>query len=171
MKIGGSRRSCSPYASGVRSVFETVPARLSGSASCKWSLRLDLHQHLTAYETAALLIVLRSEKWGDQRDLHPYRGFHRAECSTLTSWSPSKSGASGRRCPGMFSFTRGVHFSLCHRGVLGKWRSREDLHLDPPPSHGGMHGSYTSGASKRRRLLPESRRPLLLFREALISLS
>jgi hypothetical protein len=24
--------------------------------------------------------------------------------------------------------------------------SREDLHLEPPPSHGGMQGSYTSGA-------------------------
>lgn len=27
-----------------------------------------------------------------------------------------------------------------------KWCSREDLHLDPPPSHGGMHDFYTSGA-------------------------
>lgn len=24
--------------------------------------------------------------------------------------------------------------------------SRTALHLDPPPSHGGMHNSYTSGA-------------------------
>ena len=30
---GGSRRACSPFAHGERSVFETVPARLSGSAS------------------------------------------------------------------------------------------------------------------------------------------
>ena len=28
----------------------------------KWSLRQDWHLHLTAYETAALLIMLRSEK-------------------------------------------------------------------------------------------------------------
>jgi hypothetical protein len=27
--------------------------------------------------------------------------------------------------------------------------SREDLHLDPSPSHGDMHGSYTSGAVLR----------------------
>ena len=32
---GGSRMSCSPYARDVRSVFEAVPARLSGSASIK----------------------------------------------------------------------------------------------------------------------------------------
>ena len=31
-----------------------------------WSLRLDLHQHLTAYETAALL-MLRSD-WMDSRN-------------------------------------------------------------------------------------------------------
>jgi hypothetical protein len=47
-----------------RSVFETVPARLSGSASYnEWSLRLDSHQHLTAYETAALLLCYGAEKW------------------------------------------------------------------------------------------------------------
>jgi hypothetical protein len=48
-------------------------------------------------------------------------------------------------------------------------RSREDLHLDPPPSHGGMHGSYTSGANWW--LNSELRRTLLGFSEALIFLS
>ena len=59
---GGSRRACSPFHGVERSVFETVPARLSGSTSIKWSLRQDSHLHLTAYETAALLIMLRSGK-------------------------------------------------------------------------------------------------------------
>jgi hypothetical protein len=34
-KNGGSRRSCSPFREAERSVFETVPARVSGSASMK----------------------------------------------------------------------------------------------------------------------------------------
>ena len=31
-----------------------------------------------------------------------------------------------------------------------KWCSREDSHLEPPPSHGGMQDSYTSGAFEKR---------------------
>ena len=31
------------------------------------------------------------------------------------------------------------------------WRSREDLHLELPPSQSGVHGSYTSGATKMVR--------------------
>ena len=48
--------------------------------------------------------------------------------------------------------------------------SREDLHLEPPPSQGGMQSSYTSGAVEWW-LRSESRRTLLVFSEALISLS
>ncbi len=127
-KNGGSRRACSPFRDAERSVFETVPARLSGSTSnknggsprccpvlcglrdrciaamlatrkaevsghapqprCrgpsgfqpeaarlsaltsrKWSLRLDSHQHLTAYETAALLYATERKNSIRQPDL------------------------------------------------------------------------------------------------------
>ena len=37
---------------------------------------------------------------------------------------------------------------LCHGGM--KWRSREDLHLKPPPSQGGMQDSLTP----RERISP-----------------
>ena len=40
--------------------FQPAAARWSALTSKKWSLRLDSHQHLTAYETAALLFMLRS---------------------------------------------------------------------------------------------------------------
>ena len=40
--------------------FQPTAARWSALTSKKWSLRLDSHQHLTAYETAALLFMLRS---------------------------------------------------------------------------------------------------------------
>ncbi len=129
-KNGGSRRACSPSRIAERSVFETVPARLSGSTSSKnggsprcrpvlcglrdrciaamlatrksgsqwscsttsrsrsvrlptgggtlvrfnfqqkWSLRLDSHQHLTAYETAALLYATERKNSIRQPDLH-----------------------------------------------------------------------------------------------------
>ena len=49
--------------------------------------------------------------------------------------------------------------------------SREDLHLEPPPSQSGVQGSYTSGAYEKWRLRSVSRRTLLVFNEALISLS
>ena len=62
----------------------------------------------------------------------------------------------------MCLFTRQVPFSVGHEdmvecgaafsaaGQAGKpashwmnWCSHEDLHLEPPPSHGGVHCSYT----------------------------
>lgn len=42
-------------------------------------------------------------------------------------------------------FTRQVPFSVGHEDM--EWCSHEDLHLEPPPSHGGVHGSYTLRAS------------------------
>ena len=42
-------------------------------AGSKWSLRLDSHQHLTAYETAALLFCATERKWIRQPDLHQSR--------------------------------------------------------------------------------------------------
>ena len=36
--------------------------------------------------------------------------------------------------------------------TIGKWRSREDLHLEPPPSQGGVQDSYTSGAIENMAL-------------------
>ena len=35
--------------------------------------------------------------------------------------------------------------------ATGEWRSREDLHLEPPASQAGMQNSYTSGAEKLLR--------------------
>ncbi len=55
--------------------------------------------------------------------------------------------------------------------TIGKWCSREDLHLEPPPSQGGVQDSYTSGAMLKWWLRPESRRTLLGFSEVLICLS
>ena len=60
-------------------------------------------------------------------------------------------GSSGRRCPGMVSFTRGVH---CWPLPRRKRCSREDLHLELPPSQDGVHGSYTSGAGTKWCVMP-----------------
>lgn len=67
----------------------------------------------------------------------------------------------------MCLFTRQVPFSVGHEDMvecgaavsaagqagkpashLMKWCSHEDLHLEPPPSHGGVHDSYTLRALK-----------------------
>ena len=39
---------------------------------------------------------------------------------------------------------------LCHGGIY-EWCSREDSHLEPPPSQSGVQDSYTSGALKSVR--------------------
>lgn len=40
---------------------------------------------------------------------------------------PLETGSPGRRRTGMISFTRGVHFYLCHRGIEN-WYPMEELH-------------------------------------------
>ena len=62
---------------------------------------------------------MEEEGWGDQRDSHPHSGLHRAGC---------------------------YYYIMV---TIGNWYSREDLHLEPPPSQGGVHGSYTSGALRK----------------------
>ena len=52
---------------------------------------------------------------------------------------------------------------LLHHGHHRKWCFREDLHLDPPPSLGGVHYSYTSEALKNLHSMPVL--PRLLRRE------
>ena len=112
------------------------------------------------------LYLERGNEWGDQWDLHPTRRFPQNRMLLLHHGLHNKS--SGYRCcPGLVSFTRRVHLLLCQAGNKtrrmdsGRLRSqnptvcrlgyrenysREDLHLEPPPSQGGMQGSYTSGA-------------------------
>ena len=59
-----------------------------------------------------------------------------------------KNGSSGRRCPGIVRITSAVHcYTLPRRNL--NWRSCEELHLDPPPSQGGMHKSITPQEQKR----------------------
>lgn len=171
--------------------FQPEAARLSALTSKKWSLRLDSHQHLTAYETAALLYAtepktrsasricaglsplptgcvafyaladfemvghlgaapsvspIRTARIAvflvpDEMDAHPglapgssvlqTDGSTTLLCARLrmgsptgaapaqrssqdrmpavTSRPPFEKRSSGRRCPGMVSFTRGVH--------------------------------------------------------------
>lgn len=54
---------------------------------------------------------------------------------------------------------------LLHHGLHlnDEWRPREDLHLEPPPSHGGMQRSYTSGTKPclRRGSRPPEFPPVL----------
>jgi len=45
-------------------------------------------------------------------------------------------------------YERSAFLALPRRNKKGC--SREDLHLEPSPSHGDMHDSYTSGAEKLR---------------------
>jgi hypothetical protein len=48
---------------------------------------------------------------------------------------------------------------LLHHGLHLDWRPREDLHLEPSPSHGGMQNSYTSGTNRCSRREPRARFP------------
>jgi len=83
-------------------------------------------------------------------DSHPPGRLHRPECCWLHHHLEKRS--SGRSRTGMVFFTKEVHFWLCHGGIKycrPQVCSREDLHLEPSPSHGDMQGSYTSGAGKR----------------------
>ena len=109
----------------------------------KWWPRTDLHRQPSDSKSDALLLrygasmdahsglapdrsvlqaddsplhPVRAYSWVDQRDLHPHSGLHRAGC-------------------------------CCYIMVnIGKECSREDLHLEPPPSQGGVQDYYTSGA-------------------------
>ncbi len=75
----------------------------------------------------------------------------------LATSSPGESGSSGRIRAGIVFFTKEVHCWICHGGM--KLCSREDLHLEPPPSQGGMQGSYTSGADENY-VMPVLPRPV-----------
>jgi hypothetical protein len=153
------------------------PVRLPVSSR---SLRLDLHQHLTAYETAALLIMLRSEKRGDQRDLHPYRGFHRAECSLLHHGLHPKVGlrpalprhvllyersaflSLPQRRIGKVALPRGFaprpsafarrHAWLLHLGSFNKMAAAAGIAPASPPLQGGANLSQLS--SQTAKLVP-----------------
>ena len=58
-----------------------------------------------------------SEKWGDQWDLHPTPRLSQSRMLNSYNMASIKGGSSGRRRPDIVSFTRGVHFSLCHGGM------------------------------------------------------
>lgn len=68
-----------------------------------------------------------------------------ADGSTLRHVRDLKPGLTNRTRTGTAAFTG--RDANCYNMVnIWEWRSREDLHLEPPPSHGGMQISCTSGA-------------------------
>lgn len=61
-----------------------------------------------------------------------------AERQGLEPWTPLLVQLFSRQCPRPAGRVP----------LVGKWCSREDLHLEPPPSQGGVQDSYTSGADE-----------------------
>ena len=77
--------------------------------------------------------------------LPPLSDLHRIECWLLHHGLHKMYPPAGA-APAWSPLREECIAGLCHGGIE-KWRSREDLHLEPPPSQGGMQFSYTSGAN------------------------
>ena len=85
--------------------------------------------------------------WTRTPDSHRVLRFCRPMARLFATCAFLKLGLTNRNCTGTAAFTG--RDANCYNMVnIGKWRSREDLHLEPPPSHGGMQISCTSGAGK-----------------------
>ena len=88
--------------------------------------------------------IARFWKWGGRRVLPPLGDLHRIECWLLHH---------GLRLKVILRPAlprHGPHYE-CGALLISateelKWCSREDSHLEPPPSQSGMQNSYTSGA-------------------------
>ena len=136
---------------------------LTGSVS-KWSLRLDLHQQPSPYEGAALLIAPRSEgyKWTPKWYLQPLRRFCRPMPISFGIWAIEKWSGMWVMLP-----LRRVHSSECSY-YTNPWKRWGRLSVTL------RHPLFTKESlyfSSRWWLKSDSHRPLLLFREALRSLS
>ena len=97
-KSGGSRRSCSPFHRVERSVFETVPARLSGSTSYKNGGPPRCRPVLCGLRDrciAAMLVTRSGSQWScptNPRGFQPVSNRRRFACPL---WLPKKSGGGG----------------------------------------------------------------------------
>ena len=162
----------------------------------KWSETPVLHRVRASLRSAASTSSACLAGSGETSGICTrHDGFHRAGCCSYIMVS-IENGSGYRCCPGLISFTRRVHTLLCQAGT--KWRPRMDLRHQPPESESGaLPLSYrakrkfaparicTSNLRLRRAacraltlrelrewwLRSESRRTLLVFSEALISLS
>jgi hypothetical protein len=152
-----SERSASALGYAGKNWHSRQEFRLQPPRSKRGTLDIELRELLEAHPglapgnsvlqtdgSRALPCALRN--WGDQRDSHPLGGFHKAECCCLhhdlhldppVGAAPTSSPLQEERIT-----------DLCHGG---KNCSREDLHLERPPSRGGMQRSYISGAKKFER--------------------
>ena len=81
--------------------------------------------------------------------LPPLSDLHRIECWLLHHGLHLKSDPPAGAAPAWSPLREECIARLCHGGIE-KWRSREDLHLEPPPSQGGMQDSVTP----RERISP-----------------
>ena len=141
----GESPRCCPVLCGLRD--RCIAAMLATQSGSQWSCSTTrVIAGPTGYQPAAVrLSALTSMKLAAPDGFAPSTSRVRIGRSAYLSYRAKRS--SGRRRPGMISFTRGVHFSALPRRNW-KWRSREDSHLEPPPSQGGVQDSYTSGAWK-----------------------
>ena len=92
--------------------FQPEAARLSALTSRKWSLRLDSHQHLTAYETAALPFMLRSGKTRSASRTCTGLSPLPTGCVALYALAECGNGRAPRCCPEYLADPNGADYCL-----------------------------------------------------------